>query len=262
MSAAGNSSRSRAARARGWCWPSRSAGFAKGAQAATNANGEAVFNAYIRIAPSGAVILYNKAPEIGQGIKTSFPMILAEHLDADWADVRVEQAPINPAVYGRQSAGGSRSTPTGWEPHRRAGAVARAMLVSAAAKEWGVPESELKTEKSTVIHAASGRRLKYGALAEKAAALPVPDEKTIPLKARQGLHADRHAGDGRRCAQDRHRPAALRHRPGAARHGLRDLHQMPGRGRQGRTRQSRRDQENAGREGRLRGGRQWPARPN
>jgi isoquinoline 1-oxidoreductase beta subunit len=150
-----------------------------------NAKGEAVFNAYIRIAPDGAVILYNKAPEIGQGIKTSFPMILAEHLDADWADVRIEQAPINPAVYGRQSAGGSRSTPTGWEPHRRAGAVARAMLVSAAAKEWGVPESELKTEKSTVIHAASGRRLKYGALAVKAAALPVPDAKTIPLKARK-----------------------------------------------------------------------------
>jgi isoquinoline 1-oxidoreductase beta subunit len=157
--------------------------FAKGAKAA--ATGDFVFNAYIRIAPSGAIILYNKAPEIGQGIKTSFPMILAEHLDADWADVRIEQAPINPAVYGRQSAGGSRSTPTGWEPHRRAGAVARAMLVSAAAKEWGVPESELKTEKSTVIHAASGRRMKYGQLAEKAASLPVPDEKTIPLKARK-----------------------------------------------------------------------------
>jgi isoquinoline 1-oxidoreductase beta subunit len=94
-------------------------GFATRVDAATNASGEGMFNAYIRIAPSGAMILYNKAPEIGQGIKTSFPMILAEHLDADWADVKIEQAPINPAVYGRQSAGGSRSTPTGWEPHRR-----------------------------------------------------------------------------------------------------------------------------------------------
>src|SRR5579872_4590188 len=81
---------------------------ARPASAATS-DGEAVLNAYIRIAPSGEITLYSKAPEIGQGIKTSFPMILAEHLDAKWDDVRVEQAPINPAVYGRQSAGGSRS---------------------------------------------------------------------------------------------------------------------------------------------------------
>jgi isoquinoline 1-oxidoreductase subunit beta len=155
--------------------------FARSANAAA-ASGETVLNAYIRIAPSGAIILYNKAPEIGQGIKTSFPMILAEHLDADWADVQIEQAPINPAVYGRQSAGGSRSTPTGWEPLRRAGAAARAMLVSAAAKDWGVAESELTTEKSTLIHAASGRRAKYGTLAAKAAMLPAPDEKTVHLK--------------------------------------------------------------------------------
>ena len=158
--------------------------FAKGAKAAS-AGGDVVLNAYVRIAPSGTIILYNKAPEIGQGIQTAFPMILAEHLDADWADVKIEQAPINPAVYGRQSAGGSRSTPTGWEPLRRAGAVARAMLISAAAKDWGVAESECTAEKSTVIHAASGRRAKYGALAATAATLPVPDAKTIPLKARK-----------------------------------------------------------------------------
>src|SRR5947208_2524525 len=90
-----------------------------GSAKAAAADGDAVLNAYIRIAPTGEIILYNKAPEIGQGIKTSFPMILAEHMDANWADVRVEQAPINPAIYGRQSAGGSRSTPTGWEPLRR-----------------------------------------------------------------------------------------------------------------------------------------------
>ena len=161
-------------------------GFAPSAKAATNAKGEAVFNAYIRIAPSGAVILYNKAPEIGQGIKTAFPMILAEHLDADWADVRVEQAPINPAVYGRQSAGGSRSTPTGWEAHapRRRGGARHAGF----GRGQGMgrcPNRELTTEKSTVIHAASGRRMKYGELATKAAALPVPDAKTVPLKARK-----------------------------------------------------------------------------
>jgi isoquinoline 1-oxidoreductase beta subunit len=155
------------------------------AAGAVSTKGDLVFNAYVRIAPTGIVTLYNKAPEIGQGIKTSFPMILAEHMDADWADVHIEQAPIDPKVYGRQSAGGSRSTPTGWEAHRHAGATARAMLVTAAAKTWGVPESELTTEKSTVIHAATGRKLKYGELAEKAAALPVPDDKTVHIKSRK-----------------------------------------------------------------------------
>ena len=72
-------------------------------------------NAFLRIAPDGAIVLYSKAPEIGQGIKTAFPMIIAEELDADWSKVRVEQAAINPAVYGRQSAGGSRSIPMSWD---------------------------------------------------------------------------------------------------------------------------------------------------
>jgi isoquinoline 1-oxidoreductase subunit beta len=146
--------------------------------------GESTLNAYVRVAPDGAVILYSKAPEIGQGIKTAFPMILAEHMDADWNDVRVEQAPIDPEVYGRQSAGGSRSMPTGWEPLRRAGAVARAMLVAAAAAEWGIDPSQCSTEKSTVIHQASGRRLRYGAVAEKAARIDVPEGDAVWIKPR------------------------------------------------------------------------------
>lgn len=133
----------------------------RSAKAAATAS-DSVLNAYIRIAPTGEIILYSKAPEIGQGIKTAFPMILAEHMDANWSDVRVEQAPINPAVYGRQSAGGSRSTPTGWEPLRRAGAAARAMLIAAAAKQWRVAESECTAENSTVIHMPTGRRAAYG----------------------------------------------------------------------------------------------------
>lgn len=141
-------------------------------------------NAFLRITPDGAITLYSKAPEIGQGIKTAFPMIIAEELDADWAHVRVEQAAINPAVYGRQSAGGSRSIPTSWDQLRRAGAVGRAMLVSAAAKQWNVPESECTTDKSTVFHNASNRRLSYGKLASAAAELPVPDEKSLTLKKR------------------------------------------------------------------------------
>lgn len=141
-------------------------------------------NAFLRISPDGVITLYSKAPEIGQGIKTAFPMIIAEELDADWAHVRVEQAAINPAVYGRQSAGGSRSIPTGWDQLRRAGATGRAMLVSAAATQWNVPESECTTANSTVFHKASNRQSSYGKLATAAAAMPVPDEKSLTLKKR------------------------------------------------------------------------------
>lgn len=142
-------------------------------------------NAFVRIAPDGTIVIYSKGPEIGQGIKTAFPMIVAEELDADWSRVKVEQAAVNPAVFGRQSAGGSRSIPMAWDQLRRAGAVARAMLVAAAAKEWNVPEAEITTASSVVSHAASKRSMGYGELAGKAAELPVPDPKTLPLKDRK-----------------------------------------------------------------------------
>lgn len=142
-------------------------------------------NAFLRIAPDGTIVILSKGPEIGQGIKTAFPMIIAEELDADWSRVKVEQAAINPAVYGRQSAGGSRSIPTSWDQLRRAGAAARAMLVAAAAKEWNVAESELATSNSVVSHRSSGRSASYGELAGKAAELPVPDEKSLTLKTRK-----------------------------------------------------------------------------
>jgi isoquinoline 1-oxidoreductase beta subunit len=151
---------------------------------AAQADGEFAPNGFIHISPDGSILIYSKNPEIGQGIKTAFPMIIAEELDADWEDVRVEQSEINQAVYGRQSAGGSRSIPSSWDQLRQAGAVARAMLVSAAAQEWGVPAGQCQTEKSTVIHSRSGRRLGYGELANKAAALPVPDAKSLTLKKR------------------------------------------------------------------------------
>jgi isoquinoline 1-oxidoreductase beta subunit len=141
-------------------------------------------NAYLRIGADGGIVIYSKNPEIGQGIKTAFGMIVAEELDADWAQVRVEQSRIDPSVYGRQFAGGSRSIPMNWDTLRRAGASARAMLVAAAAKEWNVPASECRTDKSVVYHDASGRKLSYAALATKAAALPVPDESTLQLKKR------------------------------------------------------------------------------
>jgi isoquinoline 1-oxidoreductase beta subunit len=111
--------------------------------------------------------------EMGQGAKTALPMILAEELDVAWEHVTITQGDLNPA-YGRQFAVGSGSTPGNFAPLRRAGATARAMLIEAAAQQWGVPARECTTAKSTVVHAASQRRASYGELASRAATLPVP----------------------------------------------------------------------------------------
>jgi isoquinoline 1-oxidoreductase beta subunit len=139
-------------------------------------------HSFIHIQPDGHITIYAKTPEIGQGIKTAFPMIIAEELDADWAQVTVEQAPINPSVYGSQSAFGSTGVADGWLKLRQVGASARSMLVSAAAQTWGVATTECLTDKGVVYHAATGRSLPYGALAEKAAALAVPDPASFVLK--------------------------------------------------------------------------------
>jgi isoquinoline 1-oxidoreductase beta subunit len=137
---------------------------------------------YIKIAPSGTITLYSKTPEIGQGMKTGNGVMLAEDLDANWDDVVVEQAPVDSGVYGNQFAGGSMSTGSNYNLMRQSGAAARAMLVSAAAKQWGVPASELTTSKSVVMHAASNRKASYGSLATAAAAMPVPAAADLKLK--------------------------------------------------------------------------------
>lgn len=151
--------------------------------ATAQSNGSFAANAYITIHPDNTVVLYSKGPEIGQGIKTAFALILAEELDADWNTVRVEQAAVNQALYGNQGAGGSTSIPNNWDTLRQAGAAARAMLVSAAAREWNVPESSCRTEAGKVL-SSDGRSLSYGALASKAAMLSAPDGKSLKLKER------------------------------------------------------------------------------
>lgn len=138
-------------------------------------------NGYVKIDESG-IVLYAKNPEIGQDVKTSLPMIIAEELDVAWEDVTVVQSRIDQAAYGMQFAGGSTAIPMNWIALRRAGATARAMLLNAAAKRWGVNSDSLTTERSEVIHASSDRRATYLELANAAAALEVPSADSVSLK--------------------------------------------------------------------------------
>ena len=130
-------------------------------------------NVFVSIAPSGVVTLIAPNSEMGQGIKTSLPMIIAEELDVQWEQVTVVQGDLNPA-YGRQFSVGSGSTVANYVAMRRAGAAARAVLVEAAAQEWNVSASECTTADGVVMHAASNRKATYGALATKAAQRQAP----------------------------------------------------------------------------------------
>jgi isoquinoline 1-oxidoreductase subunit beta len=141
-------------------------------------------NCFVRVDPDNIVTIISKHCEAGQGIHTGLATILAEELDANWAQIRVESAPADRALYknlqfGSQATGGSNSIPNSWEQYRRAGATARAMLMCAAAKRWNVPQGELLADSGIIKHAPSSRQATFGELAEGAASLPVPAEVTL-----------------------------------------------------------------------------------
>jgi len=139
-------------------------------------------NAFLRIAPDNTVTVIAKHIEFGQGTYTGLSTIVAEELDADWSQVRVESAPADAARYNNlffgqvQGTGGSTAMANSWDQHRQAGAMARAMLIAAAARDWGVDAGEIMIQKGIVSHARSNRRATFGELASKAASLPPPSE--------------------------------------------------------------------------------------
>ncbi len=139
-------------------------------------------NAFIRIHPDGTVTIAAKNPEIGQGVKTMLPMLIADELDVEWKRVRVEQVPLDTTRFKDQWAGGSQAVPKNWLPMRQVGAATRSMLIVAAAQKWKVPAGECTTAKGKVLHKKTGRSLGYGALATAAAAVPPPDLASVKLK--------------------------------------------------------------------------------
>ncbi len=136
-------------------------------------------NAFLRIAEDGRVTIQSPNPEIGQNVKTSMPMIVAEELDVDWNDVTVEQAGLDTDNFVRQLAGGSQSIRQGWKSLRMAGATARRMLLDAAARRLNVAPSELTTKAGVITHAVSGRSLTYGDVAADAATMEVPQDVSL-----------------------------------------------------------------------------------
>ena len=138
-------------------------------------------SAYISIGQGGVITIGAPNPEVGQGVNTSLPMIIAEELDAAWSDVKVVSAPVDASRFGAQFAGGSLSIPMRWDELRRVGATARAMLLQSASIKLGVPMAELSTQDSRVTHEESGRSLTYAELALGASKLPLPDTDDLVM---------------------------------------------------------------------------------
>jgi isoquinoline 1-oxidoreductase beta subunit len=174
------------------------------------------FDAWVRITPDNRVTLILGKSEMGQGIMTALPMILAEELSLDWKQVNIEQAPTNPKIYSH-GTGGSGSVAGSWLPLRQAGAAAREMLVTAAAQHWNVSRETCKPQDGGVLHGARNQFLTYGQLAGDAAKLPIPNFNTVPLK---------NSDDFTIVGHDRHRFEARAKSDGSAKFGIDS--RMPG----------------------------------
>lgn len=167
----------------GFHWSSSEAATMQVMQADALPAGDVNFNSYLSISPDDVITIFSPNPELGQNIKTSFPMVVAEELDADWNKVKVLQAPLDTKRFERQLTGGSGAVPHSWERLRKAGATARHMLIEAGAKRWNVSASSVTAENGLVIHKESGRKLTFGELATEAATIAVPAE--VKLKDRK-----------------------------------------------------------------------------
>ncbi len=143
--------------------------------------GSGELNTFVRVASDGTITIFSASPEMGQGVKTSLPMIIAEEMGAKWEDVEVLQSPVDSEKFGAQWAGGSMSIPGKFDQMRRMGASAREMLIGAAADSLELPREEFKARESAVVHT-SGRKLTFGELAALAVKQPVPDPNSLVFK--------------------------------------------------------------------------------
>jgi isoquinoline 1-oxidoreductase beta subunit len=137
------------------------------------------FNSYLSISPEGIITIFSPNPEVGQGIKTAFPIVVAEELDVDWKQVKVAQAPLNTDKFQRQVAGGSGSIPHSWTRLRQAGATARQLFINTAAKRWGVSPNECTTASGVVLHKGTSKKATYADLAVDASKMPTPTDVAL-----------------------------------------------------------------------------------
>ncbi len=218
---------------------------------------------FIAVAPDGTVTIVAHRSEMGTGVRTSLPMIVADEMGADWSRVKVVQAPGDEAKYGNQDTDGSRSTRHYLIPMRQMGAAARTMLEAAAAKRWGVPVSQVKAVNHEVVDQSGGRRIGFGDLASDAAAEPVPNIASLKLKDPKDF---RYMGKGngrhRRSPRHHHRHGGIWRRPQPARNEVCGGGPPSGGRRQARlVRRQGRARRSGRREG-NRGARAGPGRPS